>query len=596
MWFSNSKALAALLGLAALFLLGLFSTELADSDAWWHLKTGQYIVTQHRLPYPDPFAYTTALVKPAYTGEAVTQRFNLTHEWLAQALMYLIESAGGLGAVVLWKALLLTLCCGLTAWIAQRRAGSWWWGIAAALAAAPVLTGFAHDRPSLLSYAFPFAFIAVLETRRRLWLLPILALIWANCHGGFFLGWVVCGAYCAEALLTRAPDARRILAFSGAAVLASGLNPNGFNVVSTLVSYRQSPLTATLIEWSRPGFWGEPYAFFLLLYGAAAALAFSWKRVRIADWLMFAAFAAASLAAFRNLPLMALLAPILIATYFPWKLTLPAMWKRTLPAMEKRTLPAMEKRALTATGQRTLPAIWKRRLPAMEPYAAYAAAAALACGLVWGIASGAFFQLRAAEWRYPAGAADFLRQHGIRTRLFNTYEDGGYFIWRGTPVFIDGRSLSENVFQDYRMIMGTPPGDQRRDQTLSGYRIGAIAINAFEYTSGVLYPLALALSQPGESEWKLVYDDPAAMVFLHDPPPGVPVLDKARIFDHLESECALHVSRDPAFPLCARTLGEFFLQAGDPVRARRNLALYLAHPDGDDPQARQQYLQLLQRQ
>jgi hypothetical protein len=553
---SNSKALAALLGLTALFLLGLFSTELADSDAWWHLKTGQYIVTQHRLPYPDPFAYTTALAKPAYAGEAVTQRFNLTHEWLAQALMYLIESAGGLGAVVLWKALLLTLCCGLTASIARRRTNSWPWGIAAALAAATALVDFAHDRPSLLSYAFPFAFIAILETRRRLWLLPILALVWANCHGGFFLGWVVCGVYCAEALLTRAPDARRILAFSGAAVLASGLNPNGFNVVTTLVSYRQSPLTATLMEWSRPGFWGEPYAFFLLLYGAAAALALSWKRVRIADWLLYIAFAAASLAAFRNVPLMALLAPILIATYFPWQ----------------------------------------RKLPAMAQYAAYAAAAALACGLLWGIATGAFFQLRAAEWRYPAGAADFLRRHGIGARLFNTYEDGGYFIWRGLPVFIDGRSLSENVFQDYRMIMGTPPGDRRRDETLSRYRIGAIAINAFEYSSGVLYPLALALLQPGESAWKLVYDDPAAMVFLRDPPPGIPVLDKSQIFDHLESECALHVSRDPAFPLCARTLGEFFLQAGDPIRARRNLALYLEHPYGDDPQARRQYLQLLQRQ
>jgi hypothetical protein len=569
MRFSNSKALAALLCLAALFLLGLFSTEIADSDAWWHLKTGQYIVTQHRLPYPDPFAYTTALAKPAYAGEAVTQRFNLTHEWLAQALMYLIESAGGLGAVVLWKAILLTLCCSLTAWIVRRRTSSWLWAVAAALAAAPSLTDFAHDRPSLLSYAFPFAFIAIFEARRRLWLLPVLALIWANCHGGFFLGWVVCGAYCAQALLARAPDARLILAFSGAAVLASGLNPNGFNVVSTLVSYRQSPLTATLIEWSRPGFWGEPYAFFLLLYGAAAALALSWSRVRIADWLMFAAFAAASLAAFRNVPLMALLAPILIATYFPWKRMLPAIWKRALPAM------------------------WKPMLPAV---AQYAAAAALACGTVWGIASGAFFQLRAAEWRYPAGAADFLRQHGIGARLFNTYEDGGYFIWRGLPVFIDGRSLSETVFQDYRMIMGTPPGDPRRDETLSRYRIGAIAINAFEYSSGVLYPLALALTQPGESNWKLVYDDPAAMVFLRDAPPGVPALDKARIFDHLESECALHVSRDPAFPLCARTLGEFFLQARDPIRARRNLALYLQHPYGDDPQARQQYLQLLQQQ
>jgi len=203
---SNSKALAALLGFAGLFLLGLVSTELADPDAWWHLKTGQYIVTQHRLPYPDPFAYTTALAKASYPGEAATQRFNLTHEWLAQVLMYLVESAGGFGAVVLSKALLLAFCCGLTGWIARSRTGSWLWGVAAALAASAVLAGFAHDRPSILSYAFSFAFIAILEMRRRLWLLPLLALVWANCHGGFFLGWAVCAAYCAEALLTRSEE------------------------------------------------------------------------------------------------------------------------------------------------------------------------------------------------------------------------------------------------------------------------------------------------------------------------------------------------------------------------------------------------------
>jgi hypothetical protein len=541
----------ALGALSALFLLGLFSTELADTDAWWHLKTGEYIVHQHRLPYPDPFAYTTDMAKPSYPGEAATQRFNLTHEWLAQAAMYLIEAAGGLGAVVLWKALLLALACATAGHIARLRTGSMLWGFAAMLAASPVVVTFAHDRPSILSYLFSIVFIAVFEDRRRLWLLPPLALIWANCHGGFFLGWLICGAYCAGALLRRDPDRKQVLAWSLAAILISGINPNGFGVVTTLASYRQSPMTATLLEWSRPGLWGEPYAFFVLLYAAAAVLAVSWRRVRISDWLLFLAFAAASLTAFRNLPLVGLLAPILIATYFPWKTALP-------------------------------------------PLAEYAGAAALVAALIWGIVTGAFFQLRAAEWRFPAGAATFLRDHQVARRLFNTYEDGGYLIWRGLPVFIDGRSLSENVFQDYRLIMGTPAGDPRRDAALARYGVDAIVLNAFEYNSGIVYPLVLALADPAKSDWKLVYDDPAAMVFLRNPAPDIPVLDKSRIPDHLEAECTLHVTRDPEFSLCARTLGDLFLRMGDRARARRNLALYLDHPYNNDPRPRQEYLQLLQ--
>ena len=142
--------------------------------------------------------------------------------------------------------------------------------------------------------------------------------------------------------------------------------------------------------------------------------------------------------------------------------------------------------------------------------------------------------------------------------------------------------------------MGTPPNDPRRDATLARYGVNAIAVNAFEYNSGIIYPLALALAQPAESDWKLVYDDPAAMVFLRNPPPDIPVLDKSRILDHLEAECTLHVTRDPEFSLCARTLGDLFLRLGDRARARRNLALYLDHPYDNDPRPRQEYLQLLQ--
>lgn len=539
--------------LAALLLLGYFSTEISDPDSWWHLATGRYIVTQHRLPDPDPFAYTTALVSPASSGEAATRRFNLTHEWLAQAIWYLVERAGGLGAVVLWKALLLTLLCGCTAFVARLHTGSWFWAIGAALAAASLLIEFAHDRPSILSYVFTGLVIAIFEDRRRIWWLPAILLLWANCHGGYFLGWIVCAAYGVDALVRRLPDTRRVLLAGAASVLVSGLNPNGFAAIPTVLRYRQSVMQASLIEWTRADLWGSPYVFDLLLYAAALVLLLAWRRVRPAHWILFAAFAAAALTAFRNEPLIALLAPMLIAVYWP---------------------------------KRFAPPDWK--------LAPYFAMVVFAAALLWGLAAGRFFQLRAAKWRYPAGAANFLRQQAIHAPLFNTYEYGGYLIWAGQRVFIDGRALSESLFQDYRMIMGTPLGDPRRQQTLDRFGAGTIVMNAFEYNSGVLYPLALDLARPAQTDWKLIYEDAASLVFARALPAGSVELPKSRIVDHLEAECALHIERDPVLPLCARTLGDLFLRSGDKVRARRALGLYLAHPIGDDPAARQAYLQLLQ--
>ena len=541
--------LPALLALSALLLMGLFSTEIVDPDFWWHLKTGEYIVTQHRLPLPDPFAYTTASAPPVSSDEAATRRFNLTHEWLAQAVWYLVYAAGGFPAVVLWKALLLAALCSLTGLVARHRSGSWLWGAPAALAAASLAIEFAKDRPGILSYLFTAAFLFIFEGRRRLWLIPPLAVLWANCHGGFFLGWIVCASFCAEALLRRAPDARRVYIISGLAMLLSGLNPNGFTALRAVLSYHHSPLQSTLIEWSRADLWGPPYAFDLFLYAAAAVLLFSWKRVRPADWILFIAFAAASLIAFRNEMLIGLLAPVLIAAYFPWK----------------------------------------RRIPVP---AQVAAVLVLAAATVWGAATGRFFQFRAAEWRYPAGAASFLETHHIDAPLFNTYEYGGYLVWKGQRVFIDGRALSESVFQDYRVILGAPPADPARFSLLSRYRVGVIFVNAFEYNAGTLYPLVLSLYSA--ADWGLVYEDPQALVFLRDVPPSLPALDKIRVLDHLDAECRLHLEHDPDLPGCARSSADYFLRSGDRDRARRALELYLQHPYPGDTSARSAYLQLIQ--
>jgi hypothetical protein len=120
-WF---PAIAATL--AVVLWLGWFTPEIYDSDFWWHLKTGQYIVRNRALPVPDPFAFTTASAGEAYPGEAVTRHFNLTHEWLAQALFYLVWRTTGFGGVVLFRGALLAAFCGLVGLVAWRRCGGFY--------------------------------------------------------------------------------------------------------------------------------------------------------------------------------------------------------------------------------------------------------------------------------------------------------------------------------------------------------------------------------------------------------------------------------------------------------------------------------------
>src|SRR5664279_835427 len=151
---------ALLLSLCAILLLGLFSREIYDSDFWWHLRTGQYIVQERALPSPDPFSWTTARAPDAYPGEARTRHFNLTHEWLAQASFYGVWRAGGSAGTVAVRAIPLTALCGLVGLIAWRRRGSFYGALAATLACASVVQGFTLDRP----YHFTWLLLAVTLT------------------------------------------------------------------------------------------------------------------------------------------------------------------------------------------------------------------------------------------------------------------------------------------------------------------------------------------------------------------------------------------------------------------------------------------------
>jgi len=543
----------ATLLLAAVCLLGLFSTEIADTDFWWHLRTGQYMVQHHALPVPDPFAYTTTAAA-AYQGEDAVRHFNLTHEWLSQVLMYAVYAAGGFPGIVLARATLLAGLCGLAGWLAARLSKNFYAGIAAGCATGTVMAAFAADRPGVVSFLGVAAFVSLLELRRGWWALAPLALLWANCHGGFPLGWVVLAAYGIENLLrwrggTWPRDSRRFWLAAAGAVAASLVNPNGFRVVSTMLAYRRSPMQANLIEWQPPKLWGPPYGFDILLYVAALVLLVSWRRVRPAHWILFAAFAAASLAAFRNTPLVGFLAPVLIAAYFPFRVKVPGALAWVLPVL-------------------------------------------LAAGAAAGLAQGRLFQLRVAEWTVPAGAADYLVEHHVTGPMFNTYEQGGYLIWSAWPqerVFIDGRSLSETVYRDYNRILfntGSYPDQVSgpREELLNRYGVRVVVMNTMDYVSGALYPLAMALANPIGTEWQLVYDDRQAVIFLRRPPPGIAVLSNklGRMLRHLDLECAAYIENSPDSPLCARTLADYWLRNDQWDAARGMLRLYLAHAQRRD--------------
>ena len=151
--------------------------------------------------------------------------------------------------------------------------------------------------------------------------------------------------------------------------------------------------------------------------------------------------------------------------------------------------------------------------------------------------------------------------------MFNSYEYGGYLIWKLWPeqrVFIDGRALSESLFMDYARILYNHDASDGKsgDELLDAYGVGVILMNGFEYASGNVYTLVPALADPRQTKWKLVYNDAEAIVLMRQPPPGMATMPSLQILDHLEAECALHLDHEPQLPRCARGLAQTFAKVG----------------------------------
>jgi hypothetical protein len=542
--------------LAASMLLIWFATEVADSDTWWHLKTGQYILQTHTLPVPDPFAFTTASAGSAYPGEEAVRHFNLTHEWLAQIIFYLVYAAGGFAGLVTFRSLLMIGVCGLVGMVAWRRSGNFYLAVAAGIATATVGTAFHSDRPFLISFILFAATIALLEYRRWLWALPPMFLFWANCHGGFFLGWGLLGAYCAEPLLARyrgRPQTgdKKLYLIGAIAIAASALNPNFLTPVIMPLLYRDSVMQRLIWEWQHTALWPlEPAQ--AMFFATLIVLLLAWRRVSLTDWLLFLAFALGARWAVRNVMLFGIVAPFLIAAYFPWKRALPAI-------------------------------------------AEFAAAGLLVLGIGLGVANGDILQFRAATWKYPWGAAKFLEDHRVQSRMLNSYADGGFLIWRLWPqekVFIDGRALSDNVFKDYRNIVFNMAGADAR-QLLNKYGIEVIVLDGFEFTSGEPFRLVPVLGLSTPVEWHLVYWDDTATVFMRHPAPDMQLLPNGFAINSMEAQCEKYIGHDPLHPKCARGLGSVYLQLNDNARARKWFAYYLNHAVEADPEAQATYARLL---
>ena len=107
--------------------------------------------------------------------------------------------------------------------------------------------------------------------------------------------------------------------------------------------------------------------------------------------------------------------------------------------------------------------------------------------------------------RYPVAAVDYLVETGFDSQKgYNSYNWGGYLIWRGLPVFVDGRAdvYGDDFLHYYRRTFDLT---HRWQQPLDEYDVDYVLTEHFSPLSNLL---------TASERWQLAYDDALASVFI----------------------------------------------------------------------------------
>ena len=322
--------------LCALLLTPLSVKLLGDAGIGWHIRTGQHILQTRSIPHVDSFSSVTQ-------GEPW-----FAWEWLYDVVVGFLESAWALNGPVWFTAIVIAAVFAWLFRLVLSRGADLFVALVLVLLAMSASTIHFLVRPHVLSWLFTLVWFWILDStehdslggihhqNRRLWVLPVVMLVWVNVHGGFLLGFALLSIYWLggfwtwwqtnesrlEESLQKIAMGKRIrdLTLVGiVSLFASLLNPYGWKLHEHIYGYLSNRFLMDHIdEFQSPNFHGVAQrCFLLLLLLVVGALIVRGRQVRLSQALTVLLAVYAGLYASRNIPVASILLTMIAAPLFP---------------------------------------------------------------------------------------------------------------------------------------------------------------------------------------------------------------------------------------------------------------------------------------
>jgi len=502
----------------------------SDSDTGWHLATGRY-VWQHRvIPKTDVLSFTssgTPWIYPPFGG----------------VLLYLVYSVGGYAGLSWFSA---AACLGIAAYLMRKgnMAGS-----VLTLLALPSIAYRTAPRADLFSTLFFTIFLGEVwefrcGARRRLWVLPIVMLLWVNFHPGFIAGLAIIGAYLLldgfeiffpgrrERAMQRLGES---LPWVLATCIVTLINPWGFRTyaaalnLSGLSGSSAGLLNSSLYIGEFLGLRISPQTFFQL---------FDFRHMENGNsWLLLIAVLLFILALLYKEPITAVVVAVSVYACV-LHVRFLGMFAITMVTLGGTLITrAVRSGDFEPDSIPLSKPLW--RPPATLAVGFTVAVSVIACVHIVDYVSNRSYVVFGAPFRFGAGesswfperAASFIKKESLPGNVFEEFAVGGFAAFRLGPTypdFIDGRDdhLNPALFLEEQKLMRSAPSSPAWQAVVDRWKINVLLIS----TAGARAFEGLdVMAFCNSSAWQTVYMDEVSLVFLRNAPENRPWLDRVSV-------------------------------------------------------------------
>jgi len=490
-----------------------------DDDLFWHLATGRYIVENKVVPDKDVFGHITSGTEW------------IPFEWGWDLLTYGLYNVGGYNAILLFRSLAFCFIFLLLYLLLRKFRVNAFLSVFALFVLLVAIMDRFSPRPHILTYIFfvlllyillSYKYIDKQKYGKRLYLIPLIFLLWANSHMGVLAGGLILFVFTvtetiiylkpssftsAELKALSKTELRNLWIISAVSALMLLVNPHGISTYVYAYSHTKMKMLESVNEWQSPFSSKLDFGYIVTLYkififSGILVLYYAVKKRDLLFALMYISFLIYSVRAIRFTIDYEIIMSVFIIISISYILS-----------------------QVRATGFKKI-------------YNGNVLKGALGIFFIYIIAlipNNEIYQkiqyYRVSGWGIntdfiPVQLFDFMKENNITGTPYNHFGTGGYLVWNfpGEKNFIDSRNLNDEIHNEYSYIMAMQPGFEKK-----------LEDRGVDY---VIYLDPDLIRRPTElkglvtnyfsnsKKWKLLFWDDKSMLFVKDIPKFSEVINK----------------------------------------------------------------------